>query len=407
MNYVYGRIFNNREGEKMEEKVLIVKYGEVAMRGNNRHIFISQLVSTMRHNLDGEGDFYVVKEQGRLIVEDRGGELDYDRIIPKIMPIFGLVGICPGIKTTDQSMENLREVALHHMQTFFGDKPYTFKVTTKRADKRFPLQSNEVSADIGGYILDRMPNLTVEVHHPEVELRMELRNDAYVFSKVIPTFGGLPMGSSGKGISLLSGGIDSPVATWMMAKRGVEVEGVYFHSPPYTSEWAKQKVVDLAEQIAKYTGSFKLHVIPFTQVQLYLLDNVPHDKLTIFLKRAMMRVAEAIAEKENALALITGDSIGQVASQTMQGIHAINDVCSIPVLRPLAGMDKQEIIDLATRIGTFPISIRPYEDCCTIFVAKHPETRPKTRVICGIEKHLAELDGLLEKALEQDEIIER
>jgi len=390
----------------MEEKVLIVKYGEIAMRGNNRYIFVSQLVSTMRHNLDGEGDFYVVKEQGRLIVEDRGGELDYDRTIPKIMPIFGLVGICPGVKTKDQSMENLREVALRHMQTFFADKPYTFKVATKRADKRFPLQSNDVSIDIGGYILERMSNLTVDVHDPEVVLRVELRNDAYIFSKVIPTFGGLPVGSSGKGVSLLSGGIDSPVATWMMAKRGIEVEGVYFHSPPYTSEWAKQKVVDLAKQIATYTGTFKLYVVPFTEVQLYLLDHVPHDKLTIFLKRAMMRVAQTIAEQDGALALITGDSVGQVASQTMQGIHAINEVCTMPVLRPLAGMDKQEIIDLATKIGTFPISIRPYEDCCTIFVAKHPETRPKTRVICGIEKHLTDLDGLLEKCVNDVEIVE-
>ena len=390
----------------MEEKVLIVKYGEIATRGNNRHIFVSQLVSTMRHNLDGEGDFYVVKEQGRLIVEDRGGELDYDRVIPKITPIFGLVGVCPGVKTKDQSMENLREVSLHHMQTFFADQPYTFKVSTKRADKRFPLQSNEVSADIGGYILEHMPNLTVDVHEPDIELHVELRTDAYIFSKVIPTFGGLPVGSSGKGVSLLSGGIDSPVATWMMAKRGVEVEGVYFHSPPYTSEWAKQKVVDLAKQISKYTGTFKLYVVPFTEVQLYLLDHVPHDKLTIFLKRAMMRVAQTIAEQDNALALITGDSIGQVASQTMQGIHAINDVCTIPVLRPLAGMDKQEIVDVAKKIGTFPISIRPYEDCCTIFVAKHPETRPKTRVICGIEKHLAELDELMEKAVNDVEIVE-
>lgn len=391
----------------MEEKVLIVKFGEVAMRGNNRHIFISQLVKTMRNNLDKEGDFYIVKEQGRLIVEDRGAEMDYDRVIPRIVPIFGLVGVCPGVKTTDQSMQNLREVALKHMQMFFGKEKTTFKVEVKRADKRFALTSKEVAADIGGYILERMDNLTVDVHNPAVTLRVELRNDAYVYSKVIKTFGGLPVGSSGKAVALLSGGIDSPVAAWMMAKRGIALECVYFHSPPYTSEWAKQKVEDLAERIACFTGSIKLHIVPFTQVQLYLLEKVPHDKLTIFLKRAMMKTAEEIAKKSNALALITGDSIGQVASQTLQGIHAINSICTMPVLRPLAGMDKQEIVDLAKKIGTFEISIRPYEDCCTIFVAKHPETRPKTNVIEGIEKKLTELEDLINDAILQTEVIEK
>ena len=391
----------------MEEKVLIVKFGEVAMRGNNRHIFISQLVKTMRNNLDKEGDFYIVKEQGRLIVEDRGSEMDYDRVIPKLVPIFGLVGVCPGVKTTDQPMQNLREVALKHMQMFFGKEKTTFKVEVKRADKRFALTSKEVAADIGGYILERMDNLTVDVHNPAVTLRVELRNDAYVYSKVIKTFGGLPVGSSGKAVALLSGGIDSPVAAWMMAKRGIALECVYFHSPPYTSEWAKQKVEDLAEKIACFTGSIKLHIVPFTQLQLYLLEKVPHDKLTIFLKRAMMKTAEEIAKKSNALALITGDSIGQVASQTLQGIHAINSICTMPVLRPLAGMDKQEIVDLAKKIGTFEISIRPYEDCCTIFVAKHPETRPKTNVIEGIEKKLTELDDLINAAILQTEVIEK
>lgn len=389
----------------MEEKVLIVKFGEIAMRGNNRPIFISQLVKTMRNRLDKEGNYYIVKEQGRLIVEDRGGEMDYDKVIPKIVPIFGLVGVCPGIKTTDQSMENLRKIALNHMKEFFEEEHTTFKVDVKRADKRFPLTSRKVAADIGGYILERMDNLKVDVHKPNVVLRVELRNDAYVFSKVIKTFGGLPVGSSGKGVALMSGGIDSPVAAWLMAKRGIAVECVYFHSPPYTSEWAKQKVEDLAERIACFTGEIKLHVVPFTEVQLYLLEHVPHDKLTIFLKRAMMKTAEKIAHQSNALALITGDSVGQVASQTLQGIHAINAACTIPVLRPLAGMDKQEIVDLAKKIGTFEISIRPYEDCCTIFVAKHPETRPKTNIIEAIEKKLIELDNLIEKAVEMKEVI--
>lgn len=390
----------------MEEKVLIVKFGEVAMRGNNRHIFISQLVKTMRNNLDKEGDFYIVKEQGRLIVEDRGSEMDYDRVIPRIVPIFGLVGVCPGVKTTDQSMQNLREVALKHMQMFFGKEKTTFKVEVKRADKRFALTSKEVAADIGGYILERMDNLTVDVHNPAVTLRVELRNDAYVYSKVIKTFGGLPVGSSGKAVALLSGGIDSPVAAWMMAKRGIALECVYFHSPPYTSEWAKQKVIDLAKRIADFTGEFKLYVVPFTDLQLYLLENVPHDKLTIHLKRAMMRAAEQIAVKDGAMSLITGESVGQVASQTMQGIYAINAVCHMPVLRPLAGMDKQEIINIGTKIGTYDISIRPYEDCCTIFVAKHPQIKPRLNVIEKIERKLTDLDKYLEEAVANAEVIE-
>lgn len=391
----------------MEENVLIVKYGEIAMRGNNRHLFTSRLVHAIRSNLADEGDFYVVKEQGRLIVEDRGKKMEFDRIIPKVLPIFGIIGVCPGVKTTDQSMENLKKLALEHIKMIAGQKEITFKVETKRSDKRFPLASREVSAAVGEYLLDNMDNLKVDVHNPEIILYVELRNDAYIYSKIIKGFGGLPVGSSGKAIALLSGGIDSPVATWMIAKRGVEVEGVYFHSPPYTSEWAKQKVIDLAERISCFTGGFKLHIVPFTDIQLYLLENVPHDKLTIFLKRAMMKIAQKIGEKNDVQGIVTGDSIGQVASQTMQAIHAINAVCTMPVLRPLAGMDKQEIVDLAKKIGTFEISTRPFEDCCTIFVAKHPETRPKTSVIEKIESRLEKLEQLLEEAIEKTEMIEK
>ena len=390
----------------MEENVLIVKYGEIFMRGNNRRLFINHLIDSIRKNLDPFGTYYVEKEQGRLIVEDRAGELDFDLVIPKVTCIFGLLGVCPGVKTTDQSMDNLKKVSLEHVKKYFSDKPYSFKVNTRRAEKSYPLDSREVSAQIGEYLLDHMKNLTVDVHHPDFVLDIELRNNGYLHSKFIPGYGGLPVGSSGKCLSLLSGGIDSPVATWMMAKRGLEVGGIYFNSPPYTSERAKQKVIDLAQRIAYFTGSFRLYIVPFTQLQLYLLDHVPHDKLTIFLKRAMMRAAEKIAKKEHAQGLITGDSIGQVASQTMQGIHAINAACSMPVLRPLAGMDKQEIINLAKKIGTFDISIRPYEDCCTIFVAKHPETRPSTNAVEKIESHLDQLDDLLAQALDKAEFID-
>lgn len=390
----------------MAEKVLLVKFGEVAMRGDNQYIFINRLILAIRRNLDPVGNYYVVREPGRLIVEDRGGEMDYDTVIPRVEPIFGLVGLCPGLKLDEMSLETLKKDALAHMQEMYGDKPMTFKVNARRSNKGFEAHSQQICEDVGEYILDNMPNMKVNVKTPDVVLYVEVRNRIYMYSKVIKTYGGLPYGSSGKGVSLLSGGIDSPVATWMMAKRGVEVEGVYFHSPPYTSEWAKQKVIDLAKRIADFTGSFKLYVVPFTDLQLYLLENVPHDKLTIHLKRAMMRAAEQIAVKDGAWSLITGESVGQVASQTMQGIYAINAVCNMPVLRPLAGMDKQEIIDIGTKIGTYDISIRPYEDCCTIFVAKHPQIKPRLHVIERIEKKLTDLDQHIADAVEKAEIIE-
>lgn len=390
----------------MAEKVLIVKYGEIAMRGNNRYLFINRLISAIRRNLDPYGNYYVVRDPGRLIVEDRGGELDYDLTIPKLETIFGLSAICPGVRLEDASFETICAEALAHMQAFCGDREMTFKVHTRRANKGFPMPSMEVSMEVGAYILERMSNLKVDVKQPDVTLHIEIRNSVYLHSKIIRTPGGLPYGSNGKAVSLLSGGIDSPVATWMMAKRGVEVEGVYFHSPPYTSEWAKEKVVDLAKRIADFTGEFRLYVVPFTELQLYLLDNTAHDRLTIHLKRAMMRAAQMIAKQDDALALVTGESVGQVASQTMQGIHVINAVCELPVLRPLAGMDKQEIIDRAEEIGTFEISTRPYEDCCTVFVAKHPVTKPRLNFIEKAEHKLTELDRLLEEAVANAEIID-
>lgn len=392
--------------EITEENVLIVKYGEIAVRGNNRKFFIERLLRTIRKNLDGLGDFYVVKEQGRLIVEDRGGEMDFDSVIPKVLCIMGIIGVSPAVRTKKQDLDNLKAVCKKHMNDIGVDEYKTFKIETKRSNKKYSLESREVSAAVGEYILDNFPTLTVDVHNPDLTVYIELRNDAYIYSKLIKGLGGLPVGSSGKGIVMLSGGIDSPVSAFLMAKRGVEVEGVYFNSPPYTSERAKQKVVDLAERLTLFTGSFKLYVVPFTDLQLYLLENVPHDKLTIFLKRAMTRVACILGEKDGALAVITGDSVGQVASQTMQGLHAISAAATMPIIRPLAGFDKQEIVDIARQIGTFDISIRPYEDCCTIFVAKHPETKPKTTVIDKIESKLTELDRYINEAAENAEIIE-
>ena len=375
------------------KKVLLVKYGEIAMRGKNRYLVENRLITTIINRLKDYEGYKVYKEQGRILVLNEITDVDYDTVVPLVVNILGVTAVCPCWEVDDQSIENLREVALQQFKESYPNGGVSFKVVTKRSDKRYPMTGNEVSAEVGGYILNNMPNLTVDVHEPEVKLMVELRNNAYIYSKLIYGFGGLPYGASGRATVLMSGGIDSPVAAFLTAKRGVEVEAVYFDSPPYTSERAKQKVLDLAERVAVFTGSFKLYVVPFTKTQL--------------LKRAMLKAARLVAEKNKSMALVTGDSIGQVASQTMHAINAIDSaVIDMPVLRPLCAMDKQEIVDWARKIGTFDISIRPYEDCCTVFVAKHPETKPKKSIIENIERKIEGLDELIEQAVEESKIYE-
>lgn len=386
--------------------VLLVKYGEIAMRGKNRYLVENRLIHTIIKRLEPYEGYRVYKEQGRILVVNESGEFDYDTVIPIVLKILGVTAVCPCIEFEDQSIESLRKHALIHFKEHFPEGGVSFKVVTKRSDKRYPLTGNEVSADVGGYILHNIDNLTVDVHNPQVKLMVELRNNAYVYSKVIKAKGGLPYGTSGKATVLMSGGIDSPVAAFLVAKRGVEIEACYFDSPPYTSERAKQKVLDLAEQIAKYTGSLKLYVVPFTETQLKIYESTPPEKMTVLLKRAMLKASQKIAEKNNSHALVTGDSIGQVASQTMEAIMAIDSAATIPVLRPLCAMDKQEIVDVAVDIGTFDISIRPYEDCCTVFVAKHPETKPKRKIIEAIERKIDGLDELINSAVDNSEIVE-
>lgn len=389
------------------KKVLLVKYGEIALRGNNRYIFEENILSSIKRRIKGIGSKYIViKEQGRLLVESENGDVDYEKIIPLLTKIFGIIGLCPCIKTENQDIENIKLLALKHMKEEFGDKKISFKVETKRADKRYPIESREVSSQIGDYLLSHMENLKVDVHIPDVKVNIELRNDAYIYSRIIKCFGGLPTASTGKATLLLSGGIDSPVAGWLIAKRGVEIEGVYFHSPPYTSERAKEKVITLSEILSSYTGSFKLHIVPFTDIQLYLCECTPPEKLTILLKRCMLKIAERVAINSQSQALITGDSIGQVASQTMRSIEAIDSSVKTTILRPLSGMDKQEIVDIAQKIGSYETSILPYEDCCTIFVAKHPETRPKKEIIENIENNMTNLDNMIDDIMDKIEILE-
>ncbi len=380
------------------KKVILLKYGEIALRGKNRYIFENNLADKARA-ITG---MYVKKEQGRLLVENPDGDVDFT-LTDKLSTIFGIVGICPCIMFEDSSIQTLCENALSYIKERFDlSKPHSFKVFAKRANKRYPLTSNEIAADVGAYILQNLDNFKVDVNNPEIKIFIELRNNVYIYSDTVKGLGGLPVGTSGKGMLLLSGGFDSPVSGYMMAKRGVEISAVYFHSPPYTARQALQKVTDLAERLSVYAGNVKLFVFPFTDIQMFLNERVQAEKLTIILKRTMLRISEIIAKKEACRCLITGDSVGQVASQTLMSIEAVNSAVTLPILRPLAGLDKQDIMDIAQKIGTYEISKRPYDDCCTLFVAKHPETKPKASIIESIEKRLEdELMPMIEEGLEK------
>ena len=387
-------------------KSFLIKYGEIGVKGKNRYIFEDALVKQIYFALkDVDGEFNVSKEQGRIYV-DTVGEFDYEETVDALKRVFGIVGICPMVQIDDNGFEDLCEQLKGYMKAVYGEKQITFKVNCRRARKNYPLTSMEMNAAIGEKILEAFPNMTVDVHKPDVLLSVEVRNKINIYSEVIPGCGGMPIGTNGKAMLLLSGGIDSPVAGWMIAKRGVELEATYFHAPPYTSERAKQKVVDLAKQVAKYTGPIKLNIVNFTDPQLYIYENAPHEQLTIIMRRYMMKIAEELANKSGCMALITGESLGQVASQTIQSLYTTNEVCTMPVFRPLIGFDKQDIIDISERIGTYETSILPFEDCCTIFVAKHPVTKPLLHIIKKSEEKLGEkMDELVKIAIESVEVI--
>ena len=385
----------------------LIKYAEIAIKGKNRYMFEDALVSQIKRALKKvDGHFQVEKESGRIYVHCPA-EYDYDETVEALKKVFGIVEFCPVMIFDDEGIEKMGDDAAAYMQEVHPGYSGTFKVFTRRAKKSFPMTSMEVSAGIGGKILSVMPEAKVDVHNPELMVHVEIRDRIYIYSTSIKGPGGMPVGTGGRGMLLLSGGIDSPVAGYLMSKRGVVLDAVYFHAPPYTSERAKQKVIDLAAIVSEYSGPIRLHVINFTDIQLYIYEKCPHDELTIIMRRYMMRIAEHFAEKCRCLGLITGESIGQVASQTMRSLAATNDVCSMPVYRPLIAFDKQEIVEIARRIGTFDTSVLPYEDCCTIFVAKHPVTQPSVKAMRISEKKLDEkIDELMEKALETAEVIE-
>ena len=383
----------------------LIKYAEIALKGKNRSLFEDALMKQIRLQLKKvEGEYQVTKQQGRIYVECLS-EYDFEDVVEALKKVFGIVGICPVIKIEDTGFEDLSETVVTHLRERFGEDAFTFKVDSRRARKNYPLASMELNAKLGEQILEKLPNSRVDVHKPQVYVHVEIRENIYIYSEVIPGLGGMPLGTNGKGMLLLSGGIDSPVAGYMIAKRGVTIDAVYFHAPPYTSERAKQKVVDLAKIISAYTGPIKLHIVNFTDIQLYIYDKCPHDELTIIMRRYMMRIAEHFAKKENALGLITGESIGQVASQTMKSLAATNEVCTMPVYRPLIGFDKSEIVEMAEKIDTYETSILPFEDCCTIFVAKHPVTKPNLNIIKRSEQNLKEkIDELVKTAIDTVEI---
>lgn len=387
-------------------KAFLIKYAEIAIKGKNRYIFEDALVAQIKYQLRNvEGKFRIAKESGRIFVYTEG-EFDYEEPIEALKRVFGIFSICPAVVLEDEGFEKLSQDVSSYVKKLYGDKELTFKVNTRRNKKAYPMQSMEVSSELGAVILDNCPNMKVDVHHPDVYVNVEIRNKIYLYSENIPGPGGMPLGTNGRAMLLLSGGIDSPVAGYMIAKRGVIIDAVYFHAPPYTSERAKQKVVDLAKLVAKYSGPIRLHVVNFTDIQLYIYDQCPHEELTIIMRRYMMKIAEEFAKKDGCLGLITGESIGQVASQTIHSLAATNEVCTMPVFRPVIGFDKQEIVDVALKINTYETSILPYEDCCTIFVAKHPVTKPNLQAIKRSEVKLQEkIEEMMKEAVETAETI--
>ena len=391
----------------MKYRALLIKYAEIGIKGQNRYVFEDALCDRIRGKLKkiAEG-FVCTREQGRILVECPE-VYDYDDTIAAIKTVFGVWAVCPAIVIDDASWENLTKQTGDFVEERFKGEGFTFKVFARRADKKYPIETPEICSRMGDYLLDRFPELKVDVHDPQVKLQVEIRNKAYVFCDTIQGPGGMPVGANGRAMLLLSGGIDSPVAGYMIAKRGVYIDAVYFHAPPYTSERAKQKVIDLAKLISVYTGPIRLHIVNFTDVQLAIIDKCPREELTIIMRRYMMRIAEVFAERRRALGLVTGESIGQVASQTMQGLAATNAVCTMPVYRPLIAFDKQDIVDISLKINTYETSIEPYEDCCTIFVAKHPKTKPRIDIIERSEKKLTGvIEELVEKAIETVEVID-
>ncbi len=383
--------------------LILLKYGEIALKGLNKPLFERKLLDNIKSRLDKIGKFSVRRAQSTVYVEPLDEAVDMHRALKILEKIFGIVNICPVVKC-EKNMEDIARTAIECVKEL-SPNGKTFKVEAKREDKKFPLNSPQIARELGGMILEGVEGLSVDVHNPEIMVNAEIRGEAYVYTKKIKGAGGMPVGTNGRSTILLSGGIDSPVAGYMISKRGVELEAVHFHSHPYTSDRAKEKVIDLAKEMSAYCGKIRLHIIPFTEIQLAIIEKCPENYLTVIMRRIMMRIAEKISIENGSSALITGESIGQVASQTMESLVCTDNAVSIPVFRPLIGMDKEEIVSVSKKIGTYETSILPYEDCCTIFVPKHPKTKPDLAEIIEAEKALENIEEMIIKAIEEEEIL--
>ena len=387
-----------------DEHIFIVRCGEVALKGMNKPYFERMLAERIRKLLKKFDGVSVYRHEGLIFVRADAG-LDKEAVIRQISKVFGVASISPAVEC-ESTMEAIGEAAVEYMLEAIRERGVkTFKVEAKRADKNFPVKSPEIGRKIGAAVLKGCKVLKVDVHHPDCRLFVDVRHDkTYIYQDKIAGFGGLPLGTNGKGMTLLSGGIDSPVATWMMAKRGMLIEAVHFHSYPYTSERAREKVEELASLVATYCGRFQMHVINLLPIQEQIVQNCPEEETTILVRRFMMRIGERLAQKTGCDMLITGENLGQVASQTAEALVVTDASVKLPVMRPLIGMDKVDIMDLAREIGTYEKSIEPYEDCCTVFLPRHPVTKPKLERILASEARL-DAEGLIEAAVESDEVV--
>ena len=386
----------------MKENVILIRYSEIHLKGLNRPFFESRLVHNIKNALYGLS-FRITEESGRIYAAGIPDE-QIEEAKERLLRVFGIHSVSVAVMT-DKDWESVCEAASGLVEKELSDgKPHTFKVFAKRADKRYPINSENICRELGHALLEKFPALSVDVHNPEIKVGVEIRERATVYTNEIFGAGGLPVGTAGRAALLLSGGIDSPVAGYMIAKRGVQLSAVHFWSYPYTSERAKDKVVDLAKIVARYAGPIRLYVVPFTDIQLTIHERCPEKETTLIMRRLMMKIAQRIAQNDGALVLVTGESVGQVASQTVEALCCTDDAVQIPVFRPCIGMDKSEITEIARKIGTFETSIIPEEDCCTVFVPKHPVTRPKLEDIRRSEAAF-DFGEMIEKAIENTELI--
>ena len=400
------------ESKCVFQNVILARMGEIALKGLNRGKFEHQLISNIKNALSSVGRFTIYQNQSRVWIEDAdpgssalSNEITSQKALQAAAGVFGLVSVSLVRKFTGE-MAEISEMAVLLVKDLLDKGDFqSFKVETKRGNKGFPLGSYEISAEAGAKILDQYPQLTVDVNNPQMTVYIEIRDYVYIYSEKIPGFRGLPCGTAGKGMLLLSGGIDSPVAGFMMASRGMRLDAIYFHSFPYTSDRAKEKVIDLAGILSGYVGKMTLHIVNFTEIQMDLYKNSPQDLLTVTMRRIMIRIAQIIAIQCNCKALITGESLGQVASQTLEALVLTDEVADMPIFRPLIGLDKDFTTQIARKIGSFETSILPFEDCCTVFVAKHPQTHPQKKHIIDAEKNL-DIDALVQKGVNSIERIE-